>query len=64
MSKMETNFLKYLAPWCKKFKASPDLSDVITLERKLGTALWNIPNKYKDGGWSHIVDDDDTHRSI
>ena len=46
----ETDFLKYLAPEYRKFKASLDLSDVITLERKLGTALWNIPNKYKVGG--------------
>ena len=45
----ETDFLKYLAPEYKKFKGSPDLSDVITLERKLGTALWSIVNKYKDG---------------
>ena len=59
---METDFLKYLEPEYRKFKAKPDLSDVITLERKLGTALWNIPNKYKVGGWSHVVDDDDTHK--
>ena len=62
MSNTETDFLKYLAPEYKTFKASPDLSDVITLERKLGTALWNIPNKYKVGGWSHVIDDNDTHK--
>ena len=62
MSATETDYLKYLASEYKTFKASPDLSDVITLERKLGTALWNIPNKYKVGGWSHVVDDDDTHK--
>ena len=62
MSNTETDYLKYLAPEYKTFKASPDLSDVITLERKLGTALWSIANKYKDGGWSHVVDDDDTHK--
>ena len=58
----EIDFLKYLAPEYKKFKASPDLSDVITLERKLGTTLYGIANKYKDGGWSYVVDDDPTHK--
>ena len=62
MSDTKTDFLKYLAPKYKKFKAIPDLSDVITLERKLGTSLWSIANKYKDGGWSYVVDDDDTHK--
>lgn len=62
MSDTKTDFLKYLAPKYKTFKASPDLSDIITLERKLGTALWSITNKYKDGGWSYVVDDNDTHK--
>ena len=36
--------------------------DVITLERKLGAALFGITNKYKDGGWSYVVDNDPTHQ--
>ena len=58
----ETDYLKYLASEYKTFKDNPNLSDVITLERELGTALWNIPNKYKIGGWSHVVDDTATHK--
>ena len=61
-STTETDYLKYLAAEYKTHKTSPDLSDVITLERELGTALWNIPNKYKIGGWSHVVDDTATHK--
>ena len=62
MSATKTDYLKYLASEYKTFKVSPDLSDVITLERELGTALWNIPNKFKDGGWSYVVDNDPTHQ--
>ena len=50
MSTTKTDYLKYLASEYKTFKDNPNLSDVITLERELGTALWNIPNKYKIGG--------------
>ena len=58
----ETDFLKYLEPEYKKFKPNPDLSDVITLERKLGTALYEIQNSHKDSRWSHVVDDEATHK--
>ena len=58
----ETDFLKYLEPEYKKFKPKSNLSDVVTLERKLGTALYGITNKYKDGRWFHVVDDDPMHQ--
>ena len=58
----ETDFLKYLEPKYKKFKVKPDLSDVVTLDRKLGTALFGSINKYKDDGWSYVVDDNPTHQ--
>ena len=61
-STTEIDYLKYLASEYKTFKDNPNLSDVITLERELGTALWNIPNKYKIGGWSYVADTDETHQ--
>ena len=48
----ETDYLKYLASEYKTFKDNPNLSDVITLERELGTALWNIPNTVQ--GWRMV----------
>ena len=45
----ELNFLKYLERKYKKFLANPNLSDVITVEGKLGNALYAIQNNYKDG---------------
>ena len=61
-STTEIDYLKYLASEYKTFKDNPNLSDVINLERELGTALWNIPNKYKVGGWSHVADTNETHQ--
>ena len=40
----DNSFLKYLEPEYKKHLVSPDLSDVITVERQLGNPLFAIQN--------------------
>ena len=57
----ELDFLIYLAPEYREFLAKQDLSNVITIERKLENALFEIQNDYKDGGWAFVVDNDPTH---
>ena len=59
---IKTYFLKYLKSEYKKFLDSLDLSDAITVECKLGNALFAIQNNYKDGWWSFVVVDDPTHQ--
>ena len=48
--KSEIDFLKYLEPEYKNHLISLDLSDVVTLERKMRNALIAIQNDCKDGG--------------
>ena len=53
------NFLQYLKLEYKKPLAKPDLSDLTTLEHKIGNTLQLIPSMHKDTGWSFMDDDDD-----
>ena len=60
--KTKANFLKYLEMEHTKFLAIPDLSNVITMDCKMGKTLFTIWNDYKNGKLLFKVDENPTYQ--